>query len=361
MLNIEGLTIRYEGAPEPAVDDLSIVVAEGETVVLLGPSGCGKTSVLRAVAGLEVLERGSIALDGKDITDTPTHKRGLGFMFQDLALFSHRDVAGNIEFGLRMQGLDRSRRRERVAEMLELVGLPGWGGRTVTSLSGGERQRVALARALAPSPRLLMLDEPLSSLDATLRRHLVDELHDLFGRLGVSVLYVTHDQSEAFTLADHLVIMDRGQVIQQGEPLAVWRAPTDEFVANFLGMTNVIDAELAEVVTGDATRDHGPTGNLAQSECLLIRPEAMRITTIEPAGPAIKAHVERRVFKGDHVVVHLVVDDTRAPDPLHLVVPGTPDAASIDPSTTVWVAVDPDGIIPLRSPHLPQSRSGSAR
>lgn len=347
MLSITGLTVRYPGSRDPAVDELTLVVAEGETVVLLGPSGCGKTSVLRAVAGLEDVERGTVQLDGRDITALPTHKRGIGFMFQDLALFPHRDVAGNIEFGLRMRGMDRDSRRSRVDELLELVGLPGWGDRSVTTLSGGERQRVALARALAPAPRLLMLDEPLSSLDATLRERLVDELHDLFGTLGVSVLYVTHDQSEAFTLADHLVVMDRGHVAQQGEPMALWRRPADEFVARFLGMTNIIDAAafgpLLEEITGHR---HDPP-RTDTSGRLLIRPDAIRVHADEPTLPSVKAWVERQVFKGDHVVIQVVVDDTRAPEPLHLEALGTPATTSTDPAATVWVSVDPGGVIAL--------------
>jgi thiamine transport system ATP-binding protein len=233
MLAVRGLTLAYGAFT--AVDDLDLDVADGEIVCVLGPSGSGKSSMLRAVAGLEPDAQGRIAWDGRDLKAVPPHRREFGLMFQDHALFPHRDVAGNVGFGLRMRGTPKEAVAARVHETLDLVGLAGFDGRRVAELSGGEQQRVALARALAPAPRLLMLDEPLGALDRALRDHLVAELRALFVRLGLSILFVTHDHSEAFALADRLVVMHEGRVEQVGPPGEVWRTPANEFVARFLG------------------------------------------------------------------------------------------------------------------------------
>ncbi|MFN8566897.1 MAG: ABC transporter ATP-binding protein [Kouleothrix sp.] len=219
----------YGGAP--ALRGVSLALAPGSIVGLLGPSGCGKTTLLRLIAGLEQADSGSIAFDGRPIDDLPTHLRGFGLMFQDYALFPHHDVAGNVAFGLRMHNLPRAQITARVAEMLDLVGLAGYARRRVYELSGGERQRVALARSLAPSPRLLMLDEPLGALDRALRERLLDELRSILKRVGVTSVYVTHDQAEAFAVADWLVLMRAGQVAQQGLPEQVYRQPASQFVA----------------------------------------------------------------------------------------------------------------------------------
>ena len=224
-LRVEQVSVRFPGAEAAALDAVDVDVAGGEVVALLGPSGCGKTTLLRVVAGLVAADGGRVVLDGRDLTGVPAHQRGVGLMFQDYALFPHRDVGANVEFGLRMAGVDAEARRARVAEVLELVGLPGWERRPVGPLSGGERQRVALARALAPSPRLLLLDEPLGALDRTLRDRLVPELGALFRSVGVSVVHVTHDQGEALALADRVVVMDHGTVVQEGSPTELWARP----------------------------------------------------------------------------------------------------------------------------------------
>ncbi|MEO3768709.1 ABC transporter ATP-binding protein, partial [Streptomyces sp. B5E4] len=238
MLVLDDVTVRY-GA-RAAVDGISLDVADHEVVSVLGPSGSGKSTLLRAVAGLQPVAGGRVLLGGRDLAGVPAHRRGVGLMFQDQQLFPHRDVGGNVSFGPRMHGAPRAAARERVAELLELVGLPGAQRRAVGALSGGEQQRVALARALAPSPRLLMLDEPLGQLDRSLRERLVVELRQLFGRLGTTVLAVTHDQGEAFALSDRVVVMREGRVAQTGTPVEVWERPADEFVARFLGFANVV-------------------------------------------------------------------------------------------------------------------------
>lgn len=243
LLSLQGATVRFGG--RPVLDAVDLDVAEHEIVCVLGPSGSGKSTLLRTVAGLQPLDAGRVVLDGHDQGGVPAHKRGVGLMFQDHQLFPQRDVGGNVAFGLRMQGTSRSGQAARVRELLDLVGLPGARDRAVASLSGGEQQRVALARALAPRPRLLMLDEPLGQLDRSLRERLVVELRQLFGELGTTVLAVTHDQGEAFALADRVVVMRDGRIAQSGTPLEVWQRPADAFVARFLGFDNVVDATVS--------------------------------------------------------------------------------------------------------------------
>jgi thiamine transport system ATP-binding protein len=240
-LTVVAVSVGFGGAP--VLDGIDLAVAPGEILVLLGPSGCGKTTLLRAVAGLEPMVAGSISWDGVDLAGVPPHERGFGLMFQDHALFPHRDVAGNVGFGLRMAGMPESQQDERVRRVLELVGLEGFGPRSVSTLSGGEAQRVALARSLAPGPRLLMLDEPLGSLDRALRDRLVDELGVLLRRLGQAAIHVTHDHDEAFTLADRIAVMADGQIARTGTPSEVWADPRSVAVARSVGHRNLLDLD----------------------------------------------------------------------------------------------------------------------
>ncbi len=237
-LQVRDAVVRYPGGPT-AVDGVSLHVPTGEVLALLGPSGCGKSSLLRAVAGLEPLAGGSVSWAGQDVSDLPVHQRGFGLMFQDGQLFPHRDVAGNVAYGL--YRLPRAEREARVAELLELVGLAGFGERAVTTLSGGEQQRVALARSLAPRPRLLLLDEPLSSLDRSLREHLAGELRDILHAAGATAVYVTHDHDEAFTVAARIAVMSRGRLLQVATPDVLWHEPVSEEVARFLGYGPVVE------------------------------------------------------------------------------------------------------------------------
>ncbi len=222
-----------------AVADVSLTVAPGETVALLGPSGCGKSTLLRLVAGLERPDAGRVTLGDRDITQQPAQQRGFGMVFQDFALFPHLNVANNVAFGLVEQGWSAAARQKRVGELLELVGLAGFETRRVPQLSGGEQQRVSLARALAPQPSLLLLDEPLSNLDVALREELKVELADLLGSLETGAIYVTHDQSEAFTLADRVALMRRGRLEQIDTPGALFAAPNTLWAAQFLGHQNL--------------------------------------------------------------------------------------------------------------------------
>lgn len=283
--------------------DLS--VGSGEIACLLGPSGCGKTTLLRILAGLEMPDQGTITLQGQDVLSIPAHRRGFGLMFQDYALFPHLDVAGNIAFGLRMQRWPPAKIEARTKEMLDLVHLGNLAHRDIGQLSGGEQQRVALARALAPQPRLLMLDEPIGALDRTLRDRLLDELRRILKDVGITVIYVTHDQNEAFTIGDQIFLMNGGRIVQRGTPDQVYRYPANPWAARFLGMQNLIQGEwsgpgavhtsLGTVqVTGSG---HGPV-------TVLIRPEAARLGAHD-SGTTLAGTVVNCAFLGS--LVHLVV------------------------------------------------------
>ena len=240
-LSVRGLAVTYGDLR--AVDGVDLEVAAGEVVALLGASGSGKSSLLRAVAGLEDVAAGEVAWAGRSMVRVPVHKRGFGLMFQDGQLFEHRDVGSNIAYGL--TGLPRAQRSERVREMLELVGLPGFERRRVTTLSGGQAQRVALARALAPAPRLLLLDEPLSALDRALREQLATDVRTILRQGGTTALYVTHDQDEAMTVADRVGVMEAGRLLRLDTPQRLWADPGSSKVARFLGFDVVGDLALA--------------------------------------------------------------------------------------------------------------------
>ena len=240
-LSVRGLAVTYGDLR--AVDGVDLEVAAGEVVALLGASGSGKSSLLRAVAGLEDVAAGEVAWAGRSMVRVPVHKRGFGLMFQDGQLFEHRDVGSNIAYGL--TGLPRAQRGERVREMLGLVGLPGFERRRVTTLSGGQAQRVALARALAPAPRLLLLDEPLSALDRALREQLATDVRAILRRGGTTALYVTHDQDEAMTVADRVGVMEAGRLLRLDTPQRLWADPGSSKVARFLGFDVVGDLALA--------------------------------------------------------------------------------------------------------------------
>jgi len=302
LLRLDAVTVCY--AERTALDSADLSVAAGEIVALLGPSGSGKSSLLRAVAGLEPPASGRIEFEGRDITGQPTHERGFGLMFQDFALFPHRDVGANVAFGLRMHGWSPASISARVAEMLELVGLPGSARRSVNQLSGGEQQRVALARALAPEPRLLMLDEPMGSLDRALRERLPPELRAIFLRLGLTVLYVTHDQEEAFSVADRAVILRDGRIEADGTPETLWSRPPSGFVATFLGFRNVAPVTLhggvASTPWGEVTLVGQPDGPAT----LVLRPGSLALAADGP----IRGIVTSRRFKGDHALVSVATD-----------------------------------------------------
>jgi ABC-type Fe3+/spermidine/putrescine transport system ATPase subunit len=292
-LEWQGVSKSFGGTA--ALDAVSLSLREGEILAVLGPSGCGKTTFLRATAGLEPPDAGRILCEGKDLADVPPHRRGFGLMFQDYGLFPHLDVAANVSFGLRMKGMPRRQRAERVREMLGLVRLEGLARRSIHELSGGESQRVALARSLAPSPRLLMLDEPLGALDATLRRELLGELSAILRGVGVTAIYVTHDREEALAVADRAAVMRAGRVIQTGRPRALVERPGSAFVASFLELGAILEAAPApgggnglyatdlgflpaSAVRGAAIHGAAVRDPAAKAGLLLVRPRAVSFT-----------------------------------------------------------------------------------
>ncbi len=311
-LTLSGLTRHYGDVR--AVDGVDLTVRQGERFALLGPSGSGKTTILRLVAGFEQADAGSVALRGTVVDGQPPESRNIGVVFQDYALFPHRTVAQNIEFGLRMRKVDRGRRRERVDEMLTLVGLTREAARKPDQLSGGQRQRVALARALAPEPSLLLLDEPLANLDRRLRESLRDELVSITDAVGITSVLVTHDQEEALSFADRIGVLRDGRLAQVGAPAEVWRAPVDTFVATFLGDMNLLP--LAAPVNADGTlRVRGLDGPLqldgahpdGSDPVACLRPEALRVI----ADPAGRGRIRSIFYAGGSVTFAVDVDDLR--------------------------------------------------
>ena len=296
MLRIERVSHAYGDIV--SLRDVALELDKGEILCLLGPSGCGKTTLLRIIAGLEMEYRGLVALEGADIRSTPAHKRQFGLMFQDFALFPHLSAADNIAYGLKRKGLDRDRIGARVQSLLERVGLAGLGERDVASLSGGQKQRVALARSLAPNPRLLMLDEPLGSLDAQLRDQLALELRGIIKEAGLSAIYVTHDQREAYAVADRLAVMDAGSVRQQAAPRRVYMRPACAFVARFLGMTNIFATGDSRVARLRGLReDDAWTG----AKTFMIHPSGISLSPADPAlAVQVRVILERAVFRGGH-------------------------------------------------------------
>ena len=324
VLRLRDVTVRY-GDAVAAVDHVSLDLALGQVLAVLGPSGCGKSTLLRAVAGLEPLSSGSISFDGTDLAGTPTHRRGFALMFQDGQLFAHLTVARNVTYALRLRRTPSAQVAARVQELLELVGLSGFGDRLPGTLSGGERQRVALARALAVEPRLILLDEPLSALDATLRERLAGDLREILHAAGTTALLVTHDHEEAFALADRLAVMRDGRVVQSGDIDEVWREPVDEDTALFLGYARVLRDDAARLVLEAAGLPPAPAVAVRRSalvvddagpvrvrvESARVTPEQVRLVVQVKGVGAVDAvaALGSRVAPGDEVTVR--VDVTR--------------------------------------------------
>jgi thiamine transport system ATP-binding protein len=341
MLELQDVSVKFDS--KVAVDRISLSLADGERLSVLGPSGSGKSTLLRAIAGLEPLAGGKISWNGHDLADTPTHRRQFGLMFQDYVLFPHLDVAANVRFGLDVAGLDRSAANRRVTESLALVGLSGFETRSTAEVSGGEQQRVALARALAPTPLLLMLDEPLGALDRALRRSLLDELNDLFERLGLPIIYVTHDHEEALAIGDRVAVMRDGRLEALTTPRQLWAQPPNEFVARFLGMTNIIDAQ---VTNGFATTPLGRVALNAPSPDgsyrLLIRPDGFRFVD-SPGGDSFSARVRASTFRGDHTLLRVQAGE----ETLEIEDDGTSLRPPPEIEEEVRLAVDPSAAVLL--------------
>ncbi|MDP6822591.1 MAG: ABC transporter ATP-binding protein [Dehalococcoidia bacterium] len=337
-----------------AIHDVSLDVDRGELVCLLGPSGCGKTTLLRIIAGLESMDSGTISFDGQNVQGVTPHSRGFGLMFQDLALFPHMDVFGNVGFGLRMQGMSSDRVQMRVDEMLELVDLGNYRNRKIHELSGGERQRVALARSLAPAPKLLMLDEPLGSLDRVLRESLQVQVRSILKEIGVTAIYVTHDKDEAFALADTIVFVDRGAVVQAGPPEALFRAPATEMVARSLGLRNLIpgtivrasdSVEVASTVGTLVAGGSPPDGMMTGDDVLVIINE--RGLSIAPVrhgsagnGIELSGVINARKFRGGESEIHITVGQGE----VVAIAPSNDAQSSLTAGDDIFVFVPPESI-----------------
>ncbi len=295
MLRLEALYKQFDS--QAVLTNINIEVHQGEILALLGPSGCGKTTLLRLIAGLERASSGKIYFANADITEIPPHLRQFGLMFQDYALFPHLNVRDNIAFGLKMKNVDRRTQAQAVERLLNLVHLAGAGDRNVSQLSGGERQRVALVRSLAPEPRLLMLDEPLGALDAVLRDELLIELRQIIKSLNIPAVYVTHDQREAFAISDRCAIMNRGRIEQIDRPSELYRHPATLFVAQFLGMNNILKRTDALKLLGGLTD--------FDAEMLLIHPRGVTVN----ATNSIRAVIQDVVFLGDMIRFVVEFDD----------------------------------------------------
>jgi len=310
---VENLAVSYGG--EVAVDGLSFEVNEGELFCLLGPSGCGKTTTLKAIAGLEGVDSGSVRVGGEDVTDEPANSRDTSVVFQEWALFPRKTVAGNIGFGPRMDGEPRSERRRRVEELLEKVGLSGQEDAYPDELSGGQKQRVALARSLAADPSVLLLDEPLSNLDESLRREMRLELLRLHDEFGKTTVHVTHDQEEAFTLADRVGVMRDGRLVQVGEPSEVYADPGSRFVEEFLGETTFVEGTAEGGSVETRLGAFGTDGFSGAAE-VSVRPESVRLSRVgasadggrAPDGEGAVGTVLNRADHGSTVRYHLDVE-----------------------------------------------------
>jgi putative spermidine/putrescine transport system ATP-binding protein len=300
-----GVTVRVEACAKTFADGtralgpVTIDIARGETVVLLGPSGCGKTTMLRLIAGLEQPDAGGrVLFDDTDVTRVPIERRNVGMVFQSYALFPNMTVAENIGYGLKIRGLGAAERRARVAELVALTGIEGLEQRRVDQLSGGQRQRVALARAVAVRPSALLLDEPLTALDAALRERLRGELNRLLRTLGITAVYVTHDQAEAMALGDRIVVMRKGAIAQAGTPREIYFAPTSRFVAEFVGAANIVEADcVAGALALPGGRLSLANGAAAGAVLAMIRPESIAVAA--PEGASLSGTVDAVSFIGD--------------------------------------------------------------
>jgi putative spermidine/putrescine transport system ATP-binding protein len=320
------------------VKGVDVSFNQGEFVTLLGPSGCGKTTILRMIAGFEKPTSGSITVDGHDITTLAPNKRQIGMVFQAYALFPNMNVADNVGFGLKIANVPRAQREARVEEMLKLIGLTGYGKRFPFELSGGQQQRVALARALAPSPRMLLLDEPLSALDAKIRVSLREQIREIQRELGITTVFVTHDQEEALSISDRIVVMNAGNVEQFGAPFEIYNRPQTRFVATFVGQLNTLNATVADagrksvqIGASTVTIPALPaTARTGEAIALTMRPEAVSLSDVTGRDIQLEGRVAEVHFLGS--VIRLKVDlggntisldtfnDQRTPPPTH----GTP-------------------------------------
>jgi spermidine/putrescine ABC transporter ATP-binding subunit len=354
-LEVKGLTKRF--SPRVTVGPLSFEVMEGEFFSLLGPSGCGKTTTLRCIAGFETPSEGSIALDGERLNDRPPHRRDVGLVFQNYALFPHLTVFDNVAFGLRLRKVGAAEIERRVARMLALVDLPELGARYPAQLSGGQQQRVAIARSLVLEPRLLLFDEPLSNLDLKLRIQMRYELRELSRRLGKTAVYVTHDQTEALALSDRIAVLSQGRIEQIGAPSDIYERPASAFVADFIGSSNIVTARVAGG-DGDSTveTERGLTLAIPRvadatgaTVTLLLRPERFRVAAAgdadKGAANRFRARVRDVTYLGEDLHLRVLASDR---EPLLVSIKNSKDTRAIAAGALIDLAIDPEDIHVLR-------------
>jgi putative spermidine/putrescine transport system ATP-binding protein len=347
-MNGHGVALRVEGCGKTfadgtrALEPITLDVARGETLVLLGPSGCGKTTLLRIIAGLETPDAGGrILFNEADVTRVPIERRNVGMVFQSYALFPNMNVAENIGYGLKIRGVSDAERKARIAELVVLTGIEGLEHRRIDQLSGGQRQRVALARAVAVRPSALLLDEPLTALDAALRDRLRGELNRLLRMLGITTIYVTHDQSEAMALGDRIVVMRKGAIAQIGTPRDIYFAPTNRFVAEFVGAANIVEADCSSgallLPGGKLPLANGATnGQVTGNVLAMIRPESIRIVAAESA--SLRGLVDSVSFVGDRQRASISGAAGKA------IMVDVPNSIAIKAGDRVGLAVDPAAI-----------------
>jgi putative spermidine/putrescine transport system ATP-binding protein len=335
---VELIDVVKDYGSHRALSGVSLTIAPGEFIALLGPSGCGKTTALRTLAGLEQANGGSILIDGEDVVDVPVNKRDIGMVFQSYSLFPHMTSLENVEFGLRMRRVPAAERRRRAAETLELVGLGHLGDRFAHQLSGGQQQRVALARALVTRPRVLLLDEPLSALDAKVRGQLRDEIRRIQTELGITTLFVTHDQEEALAVADRVAVMRDGDIEQVGTPEELYTAPATPFVANFVGLSNRIAGELAAGVVSvhgerlellGTRQPDGPVHAFVRPENIVFAADGIAATVVASSFLGSLRRTQLRLDDDSLVFVQHDVSDRPQPgDAVHLRLRDVPVSAS---------------------------------
>ena len=348
-VRFEGVTKRYGAVT--AVDSVSFEIAPAELVTLLGPSGCGKTTTLRLIAGLEMASEGRIFIGDREVTHLSAADRDVSMVFQSYALFPHMSVLDNVAYGPTVQRAGKARARQMAIEKIELVGLKGLEGRSPSELSGGQQQRVAVARALVLEPQVLLFDEPLSNLDAKLRRRVREEIRELQRSLKLTVAYVTHDQEEALAVSDRIIVMSNAKIAQIGAPRELYEAPADLFVADFIGDANIVEGEtlhqrgrVARIRVGDIEIDAKAQGEIGGRAKLVIRPDAVAISIAPPNLPALKGRVVKAAYIGKHMEYTVDAAAVR----LFIVDPST--ASPIAPGAEVFVTIASERVIALPAP-----------
>jgi iron(III) transport system ATP-binding protein len=344
-VELRKLTKRYGSVV--AVDAADFTVARGTLVTLLGPSGCGKTTTLRLIAGLEMASEGRLFIDGEDVTNRAAYERDVSMVFQSYALFPHMNVLENVSYGLKNSGLKRRRVEELAAEKLSAVGLSGFEKRFPSELSGGQQQRVAVARAIVLEPKVLLFDEPLSNLDAKLRRRVREDIRALQQRLGLTVVYVTHDQEEALAVSDRIIVMKDARIVQDGTPRDLYERPANRFIADFIGNANIlpvtierIEGDKAKVTLGALELQVQNRGMAAGKAEMSVRPQAFRLRAGAPEAGEIAGTIRKAAYLGSHMEYGLTLHGI---DTEIFVIDGNV-AAPHAPGTRVAVAIDPAGV-----------------